>query len=136
MEKISSPYIPNENEGHPDHKEVNKIALEAISFSPGRWLKKYNSVENSWKIPLVLSYEITVYLKNYYTVDITDFIDIKIESLKKHASQMTINRDYAEVAKALNANRGAINLGNGKYGECFEVLRSTEEVIEKYIKSD
>jgi N-acetylglucosamine malate deacetylase 1 len=119
-------YIPHRGEAHPDHRMTHNLMIEAIRRASGPWFQECGG--EPWTVGTVLCYEVWSPLQNIsYTENITDFIDLKLAALRKHASQIK-NTAYDEAAEALNRYRGIVT-GEGRYCECFEVI-STSNMIE------
>lgn len=117
-------YIPHANDAHVDHKIVHQAATEAINMASGPWFKEYEKKENSWEVPVVLSYEVWTPLGEFsYTADISGFMDKKLSALREHKSQIAYTK-YDEAVEGLNRYRG-IMTGKGKYCECFKVEKIT-----------
>lgn len=115
-------YIPHQGEVHPDHRVTYDLMIEAIRRASGPWFQECG--DKPWTVETVLCYEIWSPLQKIsYTEDITAFIDMKIEAIRKHASQIK-DTAYDEAAEALNRYRGIVT-GKGRYCECFEILSTS-----------
>ena len=96
------------------------MVVEAIVRASGPWFQECSG--ESWQVQTVLCYEVWTPIQEVsYAEDITEFINLKIEALKHHKSQIEEIR-YDEAVKGLNRYRG-IMTGKGKYCECFQVLK-------------
>jgi len=106
-------YIPHKRDAHKDHHTTFLIITAAIN----ELLSGYSD----WKAPLVLCYEVWTPLQKYtHKIDISGSIDIKLDALAEHKSQVSApsSTNYLEAVKALNRYRG-IMTWTGMYGECF-----------------
>ena len=113
-------YIPHMNDNHPDHKATYEIVDRARWMASGPWFQECKG--EVWDPETVLAYEVwTPMVEIQYSADITEFMDKKIEALKKHSSQID-DIPYHEGVEGLNRYRGVMT-GKGKYVECFQVLK-------------
>lgn len=116
-------YIPHKNDAHKDHMKTNELVVESIGRAGGPWFPECKG--EPWLVATVLCYEVWTPLLNCsYASDITDFFELKVKALKKHASQ-TADIQYVEAVKGLNRYRGMMS-GKGKYCECFQVLKTNK----------
>jgi N-acetylglucosamine malate deacetylase 1 len=121
-EKPDLAYIPHQDDGHSDHKETNKIVAEAIERTGCSCFQECKG--KPWTVNKLLSYEIwTPLQKISYVEDISDFMQMKLNALECHKSQME-EMNYKDAVKSLNRYRGIIS-GEGKYAECFQVLKTS-----------
>ncbi len=115
-------YIPPSRDNHPDHRLVNRIALDALSASPSRWFKDYNAPpQDSWEVSTVLAYEVWSLFTDEeidYVTDIQDFMEQKKIALYQHESQNTMERVLAIATLRLTTK------GKGRYCEYFQVLKT------------
>ncbi len=112
-------YLPHRHEAHPDHRETFNIFTEAARRAGGPWFQECGA--EPWTVKNILCYEVWTPIREVAHVeDITDFMEAKIEALRRHSSQ-TGEIPYDEAARALNRFRG-ITTGRGRYCECYEVL--------------
>jgi len=120
-------YIPHEKDAHNDHRITNKLVVESVARASGPWFQECKG--EPWSVGTVLCYEVWTPLQQIsYIEDITDFIELKIEALKQHKSQIK-DIQYDEAVKGLNRYRG-IMTGKGEYCECFQVI-TTDKIITK-----
>jgi len=102
---------------HQDHRRTTQSVLSA-----GRYVKNILMYEPEY--PAGRSYS---GFHNQYYVDISPTIDIKMDSLKVHTSQVIkYGDDFLKAVEARARHRG-YEVGN-KYAECFEVLRLFGEI--------
>lgn len=114
-------YVPHIYESHIDHQIVNKTAIDAINMGPGKWFKPYGSNEESSHSATILAYEVgTPLISPNYFEDITLFIEVKMNALKKHKSQN--GKKYEQAHRGLNSFRGAI-YGGSSHAEAFQILK-------------
>ena len=113
-------YIPHKFDAHKDHMKTNELVVEAIGRASGPWFQECKG--KPWSVETVLCYEVWTPLQEIsYVEDITEFIDLKINALERHKSQIQ-DIQYNEAVRGLNRYRG-IMTGKGKYCECFRVLK-------------
>ena len=122
---------------HPDHKMISRIVFNT-SFTSSLPLVKTN-YEALEKVPILYFYD-TVYGINFIPdeyVDISDFIDIKIEMLSKHKSQIDFMRKYYNVDlidhfKITSRSRGL--QCSVSYAEGFKVFKGFPRIkTERYL---
>ncbi|MEN6349707.1 MAG: PIG-L deacetylase family protein [Syntrophomonas sp.] len=107
-------YAPHAGESHPDHRICHALARAAV-VQAGKSRKPAGSVP-PWEVRLLLGYEIWSPLSAYNNVmDITEFIDLKLQALSCHRSQQL---DYDQAIAGLNRYRG-VTSGKGAFCECF-----------------
>lgn len=113
-------YIPHNKDAVQDHMITHKLIIEASNRAAGPWFQECEG--KPWSVDTILGYEVWTPLQNInYSEDITSFIDIKIEALKQHKSQIEDIR-YDEAIKGLNRYRGAMT-GIADYCECFQIIK-------------
>ena len=116
-------YIPHQGEAHQDHRMTHELLTEAIRRAKGPWFQECGG--EPWAVEAVLCYEVWSPLQKIsYVEDITNVVDLKMEAIRSHVSQIK-EIAYDEAAKALNRYRG-ISTGRGPYCECFEVLSTSK----------
>ncbi|MDZ4163616.1 MAG: PIG-L deacetylase family protein, partial [Smithellaceae bacterium] len=114
---------PHAGEIHPDHRVTNELVMEAIRRAGGAWFPECGNTP--WPVPQVLCYEIFTPLTQVsYVEDITDRMDLKLSSLREHASQLG-SIAYDEAIAGLNRFRG-VTTGRGRFCECFQVMVTTQ----------
>jgi LmbE family N-acetylglucosaminyl deacetylase len=119
-EKPDLIYLPHEKDNHRDHINTYKLVNDAIMRAAGPWFQE--CCAHSWQVKTVLCYEVWTPLQEIsYVEDISDFIELKVKALKYHESQLK-DINYDEAVKCLNRYRG-IMTGQGRYCECFQVLK-------------
>lgn len=102
---------------HQDHRRTTQAVLSA-----GRYVKNILMYEPEY--PAGRSYS---GFHNQYYVDITPTVNIKMDALKQHKSQIKkYGNDFLGAVEARARHRG-YEIGN-KYAECFEVLRLLGEI--------
>jgi LmbE family N-acetylglucosaminyl deacetylase len=116
-------YVGNEYINHPDHRVTGDVTLDAIYPAARDRLTFHELLTEEGLEP----HKVTeVYLsgmdKADTWIDITDYFELKIEALRKHASQINVEevgewvREWATEA-ATNLNPG------GKYAEGFRYFK-------------
>lgn len=115
-------FIPHKGDMHIDHRmtiEAVMVALRPVTFPNLKAIYAYETLsETDWNTPSVDN----AFIPTMY-VDITEEMDIKLEAMKCHASQLC---DYPhprslECIKALAMHRGGTVCK--KFGEAFMVIR-------------
>lgn len=113
-------YIPHKSDAHKDHMNTYELVAESIERASGPWFQECKG--EPWHVDVVLCYEVWTPLQEIsYVENIDEFIDLKIQALEQHKSQIQDIR-YDEAVKGLNRYRG-IMTGKGKYCECFQVIK-------------
>jgi LmbE family N-acetylglucosaminyl deacetylase len=119
-EKPDALYLPHSADGHKDHQQTFQIVMEAVGRAQGNSFPEWGG--KSWNIETILGYEVWTPLTHFqYVNDITDVIEIKLNALREHQSQLA-NIQYDEAVRSLNRFRGVMT-ERGAYCECFEVLK-------------
>lgn len=112
-------YIPHAGEGCRDHRITYEICVEAVKRARGPWFQECPG--EPWSVERVLCYEVWTPLAEVsYAEEISDCIDLKLEALRCHRSQLA-SIPYDEAVRGLNRYRGAMT-GRGNYCECFQIL--------------
>jgi len=120
-------YIPHKYDAHADHMLTYVVVMQAVAAA--------KSLPGSWVVPTILSYEVWTPLQTVsHKENISDYIDLKMDALQKHQSQLQDKR-YDDAIKGLNHYRG-IMLRKGPYCECFELIGTRQDFMEKYATSD
>jgi LmbE family N-acetylglucosaminyl deacetylase len=115
-------YLPHAGEGCRDHRITYEICAEAVQRARGPWFQECPG--DPWSVESVLCYEVWTPLAEVsYTEEISDCIDLKLEALNRHRSQLA-SIPYDEAVRGLNRYRGAMT-GRGIYCECFQILTAT-----------
>ncbi|MFA5888224.1 MAG: PIG-L family deacetylase [Candidatus Nanoarchaeia archaeon] len=113
-------YIPHKSDAHKDHMKTYELVAESIGRASSPLFQECKG--EPWSVDIVLCYEVWTPLQEIsYIENIDEFIDLKIQALEQHKSQIQDMR-YDEAVKGLNRYRG-IMTGKGKYCECFQVLK-------------
>jgi hypothetical protein len=95
--------------------------MEASRRAGGPWFRQCGT--ESWKVRTVLGYEVSTPLVSVgYSQDISAYLPKKLEALRLLRSQLD-SIPYDQAIQALNRYRG-IMTGQGKYCECFQLLRA------------
>ena len=114
-------YVPHILETVPDHQVSHRLVVEACRRAAGPWFQENG--ESPWSVNHILGYEVWTPLQNIgCCVNISDFINLKIEALRMHKSQLE-NIRYDEAIRSLNRFRG-IMTGQGDYCECFQIIKA------------
>ncbi|WP_191567433.1 PIG-L deacetylase family protein [Metabacillus idriensis] len=95
-------YFPHHEESDRDHRVVNEVVKEAVFLCQSGFLPN----DNASFIKMCLQYEVWTPMKNYQVIkDITNFVDVKVKSIKRYESQLeTLN--LVEGVLGLNSYRG------------------------------
>lgn len=102
-EKPQVIYIPHHVDRHKDHIITHKIVIEAVKKAADPYLQ--NSGSKPWAVKSILCYEVWAPLtKVSLTVDISEFIDIKIKALELHKSQTQNIHSNKILKKNANCN--------------------------------
>ena len=118
-------FIPHKGDMHIDHRmtiEAAMVALRPVTFPDLRAIYAYETLsETDWNTPSIDN----AFIPTLF-VDITNEIDVKLEAMKCHASQLC---DYPhprslEAMKALAMHRGATVCK--EYAEAFMVIREVK----------
>ena len=121
-EKPDALYLPHSADGHKDHQQTFQIVMEAAGRAQGNSFPEWGG--KAWNIETILGYEVWTPLTHFqYVNDITDVIEIKLNALREHRSQLA-NVQYDEAVRSLNRFRGVMT-ERSAYCECFEVLKVT-----------
>ena len=112
-------YFPHAGEGCRDHRITHEICAEAVHRARGPWFQECPG--EPWSVESVLCYEVWTPLQEVsYTEEISDCIDLKLEALHRHRSQLA-SIPYDDAVRGLNRYRGVMT-GRGSYCECFQIL--------------
>ena len=115
-------FIPHKGDMHIDHRmtiEAAMVALRPVSAPQIKAIYAYETLsETEWNTPSVDN----AFIPNSF-IDITDYMDLKLEAMKCHKSQLC---DYPhprslEAIKALAMHRGSTICR--KYAEAFMLIR-------------
>lgn len=124
--QFSTVYLPHQQEANRDHSAASRMGLEACQRAFGPWFKDCGITP--WTIDNILGYEVwTPLQKVSYVEDISSNMEIKIQALQQHRSQVSVYA-YDEAVRGLNRYRG-INSGHKAYGEAFVIYKTAEVVI-------
>lgn len=119
--KPVSVYIPHSQDQVRDHLVTHELVLEACRRAAGPWFQECDGAP--WPVENIFGYEVWTPLQYpTYVEDISDFMEVKLDALRLHRSQLE-EIPYDEAIKGLNRYRG-IMTGEGDYCECFELLRA------------
>ncbi len=112
-------YIPHGDDNHHDHRITYQVVKESILRAAMPCFQE--CAHEPWSVQTVLCYEVWTPLQNIaYVEDITEFMDIKMEALAFHGSQIE-RRSFHEGIKGLNRYRGVMT-NQGFYCECFDII--------------
>lgn len=121
-EKPDVLYLPHSADGHKDHQQTFQIVMEAVGRAQGNSFPEWGG--KAWNIETILGYEVWTPLTHFqYVNDISGVIEVKLNALREHRSQLA-NVQYDDAVRSLNRFRG-IMTERGAYCECFEVLKVT-----------
>ena len=115
-------YIPHIGDMHFDHKLINEACMVAVRPRGEKYVKRvyaYETLsETEWDIPNTTNF----FMPNVY-VDISDYIDKKIEAMKEYKEQIMEcpSPRSVEGIKSLAMTRGMTV--NKKYAESFMLIR-------------
>ncbi|HWP98399.1 MAG TPA: PIG-L deacetylase family protein [Syntrophomonadaceae bacterium] len=114
-------YFPHIGELHRDHVKTCELVSEACRRAAGPWHPRCGP--EPWEVGCALTYEVWSPLPCVNLVrNITPFMDLKIQALRKHESQL-LEIAYDEGILGLNRYRG-VTTGRGVYCECFQVVKA------------
>lgn len=120
-QKPSVIYLPHAGEFVSDHQETYHLVKEACNRASGPWFQECKRIP--WSTLTILAYEVWTPITNVsYIEDISDYMDIKLQALREHKSQLA-DIKYDEAVAGFNRYRGIIT-GNCRYAECFQVLKA------------
>jgi LmbE family N-acetylglucosaminyl deacetylase len=112
-------YFPHAAEGCRDHRLTHEICAEAVKRARGPWFQECPG--EPWSVETVLCYEVWTPISEVsYAEEISDCIDLKLNALRRHQTQLA-SIPYDEAVRGLNRYRGAMT-GRGIYCECFQIL--------------
>jgi LmbE family N-acetylglucosaminyl deacetylase len=112
-------YFPHAGEGCRDHRITHEICAEAVKRARGAWFQECPG--EPWSVENVLCYEVWTPLTEVsYVEEISDCVDLKLDALRCHRSQLA-SIHYDEAVRGLNRYRGVMT-GRGVYCECFQIL--------------
>lgn len=115
-------YLPHDNEAVPDHKVTSRLITEGIRRAAGTWFQA-GGLE-PWRVSTILGYEIWTPLATIgYSQDIGPYIDLKLEALRMHRTQLE-SIAYDRAIEGLNRYRGVMT-GFGQHCECFQLIRAS-----------
>lgn len=115
-------FLPHKGDMHIDHRmtiEAAMVALRPVTFPNLKAIYAYETLsETDWNTPSVDN----AFMPTLF-VDITEEIDVKLEAMKCHASQLCVypHPRSLEGIRALAMHRGCTVCK--AYGEAFMVLR-------------
>lgn len=124
--QFSTVYLPHKQEANRDHAAAYHIGREACNRAAGPWFKDCGITP--WTVDNILGYEVWTPLQEVsYVEDISDTMDIKMQALQQHQSQLSVYA-YDEAIRGLNRYRG-ITSGQKAYGEAFVIYKVAEVTI-------
>lgn len=85
-------FAPYEKDRHPDHGNCSHLVREAF-FSAGICKYKVKEGYPAHKANNLFFYLINGFTKPHFMIDISDFMDKKVEALKAYQSQFFLNQD-------------------------------------------
>jgi LmbE family N-acetylglucosaminyl deacetylase len=107
----------------PDHHVVYQLTKSALLAAAGPWYPEAGAAPHMVKD--VYGYEVWNPIPEYQvSVDISSVIELKIEALQVHQSQIG-SMDYLGAIRGLAKYRGIMSMA-GQYAEVFEVLKIGE----------
>lgn len=113
-------YVPHENDAHNDHKVTFKVVKEAANRAVGSWFQECKG--EPWGVGIILTYEVWTPMEDFaYVENITGTMEVKLEALSKHQSQIRDIR-YDEGVKGLDRYRGVMT-SKGEFCEVFGVVK-------------
>lgn len=121
--QFSTVYLPHSQEANRDHAAAYRIGIEGCRRASGPWFQDCGLTP--WSVSTVLGYEVWTPLKQVnYVQDIADVMELKIQALQQHCSQVS-KYAYDEAIRGLNRYRGIL-CGRGAYGEAFCIYQTAE----------
>lgn len=116
-------YTPHSREAVNDHSITFQLVREACSKASGPWFA--DCQDTPWTCNIILAYEVWTPLQDVsYAEDITEFMELKVNALKYHESQLKSIK-YDEAVTGINRYRGILT-GRGQYCEAFQVIQAGE----------
>jgi LmbE family N-acetylglucosaminyl deacetylase len=113
-------YVHHATDNHHDHKETNKLVLDAVKQAAYPLFQECKG--EPWDVGTVLTYEVWTPLHDFaYVEDITEFIGNKVKALEQHRSQIK-EIAFHKAAEGLARYRGVLT-GKGDYCEVFGVVK-------------
>lgn len=108
-------YVPHEMEDHRDHKAAARLVRETLQQLP----------ESVTSRPTVFMYEVWTPIQEFkHIVDITPYVDVKRNAIKKYESQCSLVK-FDEAILSLNRYRGEMHSWpGGDYAEIFTTWES------------
>lgn len=114
-------FLPHAGETVQDHQQSCQLVMEACKRAAGPWFP--NCGQQPWSVDTILVYEVWTPLSQYnLSVDISDYIQVKLAALREHQSQLN-DIAYDEAVQGLNRYRG-VTSGAGQYCECFQLIKT------------
>jgi len=121
--QFSTIYLPHSQEAHRDHAVAFSIGINACRRAGGPWFKECGLTP--WTVSTILGYEVWTPIQQVnYVQDITGVMELKIQALQQHFSQVSAY-DYEDAVRGLNRYRG-VTSGRGTYGEAFCIYQTAE----------
>lgn len=113
-------YLPHGQDAVNDHRVTHQLVVEACNRAGGPWFQECGN--QPWTVANIFGYEVWTPLQNIaYAEDISEFMEVKLDALRMHESQIESIR-YDEAVQGLNRYRGAMS-GKGDYCECFQIIK-------------
>ncbi|MBN1642580.1 MAG: PIG-L family deacetylase [Anaerolineae bacterium] len=111
-------YVGGSYINHPDHRAVGQAALDALSPTAAMPLSFQEQVESEGLEPYRVRHIMIASAQHTDTwVDISDTIEVKVQALRKHVSQLDGRRDYEAMIRQWATSTGAeVGL---RYAESF-----------------
>ena len=101
-------YVGGSYINHPDHRAVGQAALDALSPTAAMPLSFQEQVEVEGLAPYRVRHILVASTHHPDTwVDIAETIELKVEALRKHDSQLDGRRDYEALIRQWATNTGA-----------------------------
>ncbi len=118
-------FLHSSTDQFPDHKVIHSLSIDSVSAARGPWYAEAGGQPHF--VGQVYGYEVWNPINQpSLSVNIEGYIQIKMDALREHRSQIKEVR-YLEAVEGLAAYRGAMSM-NGKFAEVFDVMQ-TQEVL-------
>lgn len=113
-------------ESVPDHLACSQMVSNAVAAASGPWFPKAG--KETWQVKALLGFEVWNAMPSpNLTIDITPFMEQKIEALNAHKSQVE-DISYVKGIEGLGMYRAAFTKKTG-FAEAFEIRHFSNELL-------
>ena len=92
---------------HPDHRAVGQAALDALSPTAAMPLSYPEQIEAGLEPHRVLRIMVASAVHPDTWIDISETLELKVEALRQHASQINVDFDFVSMIRSWAENTGA-----------------------------